>query len=86
MNKAEVETKQRLEEWWSELTGKPFPVLRESAGSVSSTVVEIRDPELLSKIGEMFSDAEEALRLAVETRLNSESWKSSQKIDWIPKH
>jgi len=32
MNKAELEAKQRLEKWWSELTCEPFPVRCETDG------------------------------------------------------
>ena len=35
MTKAEKQTKDALEAWWSRLTGEPFPVRSESAGSVS---------------------------------------------------
>ena len=61
MTKAEKQTKDELEAWWSRLTGEPFPVRSESAGSVSRFSIDEIDEWLkgwiLIDVGETPNEA-----------------------------
>jgi len=63
-----------------DVSGEPLPVRPESAGCVS----EVTGYE--KEVGQMFNDANKALTKAVNERINSESYKNSQRLDGIPRH
>jgi len=85
MTKAENETKDKLEKWWVELTGRPFPVRCEATGSVSRFSIDEIDEWLkgwiLLDVGEtpnealsiallLLRDDEEGIETYFETKQN----------------